>query len=96
MNIESIKSPGPNFTKEEMYEEIITDLSKEELVILERFAIIEEMIYGEILRHNPKFNFEDLMQIKENIILSLYIVDLKRKRIRFWRQRTNGRSYRTI
>ena len=44
LKIESIKSPGPNFTKEEMYEEII---------------------YGEILRHNPKFNFEDLMQIKE-------------------------------
>ena len=65
LNIESIKSPGPNFTKEEMYEEIITDLSKEELVILERFAIVEEMIYGEILRDNPKFNFEDLMQIKE-------------------------------
>ena len=65
LNIESIKSPGPDFTKEEMYEEIITDLSKEELVILERFAIIEEMIYGEIIRHNSKFNFEDLMQIKE-------------------------------
>ena len=65
LNIESIKSPGPNFTKEEMYEEIITDLSKEELVILERFAIVEEMIYGEILRNAPKFNFEDLMQIKE-------------------------------
>ena len=65
LNIESIKSPGPNFTKEEMYEEIITDLSKEEVVILERFAIVEEMIYGEILRHNPKFNFEDLMQIEE-------------------------------
>ena len=65
LNIESIKSPGPNFTKEEMYEEIITDLSKEELVILERFAIVEEMIYGEIIRHNSKFNFEDLMQIKE-------------------------------
>ena len=29
LNIESIKSPGPDFTKEEMYEEIITDLSKE-------------------------------------------------------------------
>ena len=65
LNIESIKSPGPNFTKEEMYEKIITDLSKEEVVILERFAIIEEMIYGEIIRHNSKFNFEDLMQIKE-------------------------------
>lgn len=65
LNIESIKSPGPNFTKEEMYEEIITDLSKEELVILERFAIVEEMIYGDILRNAPKFNFEDLMQIKE-------------------------------
>ena len=65
LNIESIKSPGPNFTKEEMYEKIITDLSKEEVVILERFAIVEEMIYGEIIRHNSKFNFEDLMQIKE-------------------------------
>ena len=65
LNIESIKSPGPNFTKEEMYEKIITDLSKEEVVILERFAIVEEMIYGEILRQDPKFNFEDLMQIKE-------------------------------
>lgn len=65
LNIESIKSPGPNFTKEEMYEKIITDLSKEKVVILERFAIVEEMIYGEIIRHNSKFNFEDLMQIKE-------------------------------
>ena len=65
LKIESIKSPGPNFTKEEMYNEVITNLSREELVILERFAIIEEIIYGEILRNAPKFNFEDLMQIEE-------------------------------
>lgn len=65
LNVEGIKSPGPNFTKEEMYNEVITNLSREELVILERFAIIEEIIYGEILRNAPKFNFEDLMQIEE-------------------------------
>lgn len=65
LNIKSIKSPGPDFTKEEMYNEVITNLSREELVILERFAIIEEIIYGEILRNAPKFNFEDLMQIEE-------------------------------
>lgn len=65
LKVEGIKSPGPNFTKEEMYNEVITNLSREELVILERFAIIEEMIYGEILRNAPKFNFEDLIQIEE-------------------------------
>lgn len=65
LNVEGIKSPGPNFTKEEMYNEVITNLSREELVILERFAIIEEIIYGEILRNAPKFNFEDLIQIEE-------------------------------
>ena len=65
LNVKAIKSPGPNFTKEEMYNEVITNLSREELVILERFAIIEEIIYGEILRNAPKFNFEDLMQIEE-------------------------------
>lgn len=65
LNVEGIKSPGPDFTKEEMYNEVITNLSREELVILERFAIIEEIIYGEILRNAPKFNFEDLMQIEE-------------------------------
>lgn len=65
LNIESIKSPGPDFTKEEMYDEILTDLSKEELVILERFAIVEEIIYGNILRNAPKFDFEDLLKINE-------------------------------
>lgn len=65
LNVEGIKSPGPDFTKEEMYNEVITNLSREELVILERFAIIEEIIYGEILRNAPKFNFEDLIQIEE-------------------------------
>lgn len=65
LNIKSIKSPGPDFTKEEMYNEILTDLSKEELVILERFAIVEEIIYGNILRNAPKFDFEDLLKINE-------------------------------
>ena len=65
LNVESIKSPGPNYTKEEMYEKIINDLSEDKLVILERFAIIEEIIYGGILRNNPKFDFKDLMQIEE-------------------------------
>ena len=46
LKIESIKSPGPNFTKEEMYEEIITDLSKEEVVILERFASLKLTLSG--------------------------------------------------
>lgn len=65
LNVESIKSPGPDFTKEEMYNEVRTSLSHDELVILERFAIVEEIIYGEILRNAPKFNFEDLLKINE-------------------------------
>ena len=65
LKVESIKSSGPGLTREQMYNEVQDNLLKENLVILERFPIIEEIIYGETLRHNAKFSFRDLLHINE-------------------------------
>ena len=72
LNVNYIKSPGPNFTKEEMLNEIHRELKEPDLVIIERFSIIEEIIYGKILRNNPKFDFNDLIQIN-NIYHPIFI-----------------------
>ena len=65
LKVESIKSPGPNFTRQEMYDKVNEDLMISGLVILERFSIVEELVYGKILRNNPKFSFRDLLHINE-------------------------------
>lgn len=63
LNFKHIKSPGPNFTKEEMYKSIIEQLSSDEDLILERFSIVEEIIYGNRLRNKSKFTTSDLIDI---------------------------------
>lgn len=65
LNVNSIKSSGPGLTRAQMYEEVIKNLSGEEYLVLERFPIIEELVYGKTLRNNPKFKFQDLIYIKE-------------------------------
>ena len=65
LKVDSIKSSGPGFTREQMYEEVTKNLMREGLVILERFPIVEELVYGKTLRDNPKFSFRDLIQIKD-------------------------------
>lgn len=60
MRVESITSPGPNITKEKMCNIIETNLSKDNLIIFERFSPIEEIVYGKILRGSSKFNFKYL------------------------------------
>lgn len=65
LRVESITSPGPNFTKEEMYNNIENNLLKDDLVIIERFSPIEEIIYGKILRGYSKFSFKELYTINK-------------------------------
>ena len=65
LNCESIKSLGPGYTREQMLEKVYQDLEKEELVVLERFPIIEEMVYGNVLRNRSEFEIQDMIDIKK-------------------------------
>lgn len=65
LNCDSIKSMGPGYTREEMKTKAIQDLTKEELVILERFPMIEEMVYGTVLRNHSNFEIQDIIDIKQ-------------------------------
>lgn len=65
LQVGSIKSTGPNRSRSEMTSEIFDNLANENVIILERFPIVEELIYGKILRNNPKFEFSDLIRVNE-------------------------------
>ena len=67
-----IKSLGPGYTKEEMKEEMIRKLNIEELVVLERFSIFEELVYGPILRGISKFDKEDIEEIRSYDPIIIY------------------------
>lgn len=57
---ESIKSLGPGYSRQEMIEEIKRKMSLSGIKILERFSILEECVYGEVLRNNAKFSLNDM------------------------------------
>jgi len=67
-----IKSLGPGYTKEEMREEMLRKLNIEDLVILERFSIFEELVYGPILRGVSKFDKEDIEEIRKYDPIIIY------------------------
>ena len=62
---ESIKSLGPGYSREEMIDEIKRKLDLPGMKILERFSIIEECVYGNVLRNNPKFTIDDMDWIRD-------------------------------
>lgn len=72
LNCEHIKSLGPGYTKEEMKEEMIRKLNMEELVVLERFSIFEELVYGPILRGKSQFDKEDIQEIRDYNPIIIY------------------------
>ena len=71
-NCDHIKSLGPGYTKEEMKEEMLRKLNIEDLVVLERFSIFEELVYGPILRGVSKFDKSDIEEIREYNPIIIY------------------------
>ena len=69
---ESIKSLGPGYSREEMIDEIKRKLDLPGMKILERFSIIEECVYGNVLRNNPKFTIDDMDWIRDYDFVIIY------------------------
>ena len=69
---ESIKSPGPNYTRQEMIDEIKKDLDLPNKVILERFSILEELVYGNVLRNHSKFRLDDMDWVRDYDFIIVY------------------------
>ena len=69
---ESIKSPGPNYTRQEMIDEIKKDLDLPNKVILERFSILEELVYGNVLRNHSKFGLDDMDWVRDYDFIIVY------------------------
>ena len=69
---ESIKSLGPGYTRQEMIEEIKRKLDLPGIKILERFSILEECVYGKVLRNNQKFTLDDMDWIRDYDFVIIY------------------------
>ncbi len=69
---ESIKSLGPGYSRQEMIEEVKRKMDLPGMKILERFSIIEECIYGNVLRNNPKFSLDDMDWIRDYDFVIIY------------------------
>jgi GTPase SAR1 family protein len=69
---ESIKSLGPGYSRQEMIEEVKRKMDLPGMKILERFSIIEECIYGNVLRNNPKFSLDDMDWIRDYDFIIVY------------------------
>ena len=69
---ESIKSLGPGYSRQEMIEEVKRKLELPGIKILERFSILEECIYGKVLRNNQKFTLDDMDWIRDYDFVIIY------------------------
>ena len=69
---ESIKSLAPGYTRQEMIEEIKRKLELPGIKILERFSILEECVYGKVLRNNQKFTIDDMDWIRDYDFVIVY------------------------
>jgi len=69
---ESIKSLGPGYSRQEMIDEIKRKLDLPGKKILERFSIIEECVYGNVLRNDPKFTIDDMDWIRDYDFVIVY------------------------
>ena len=69
---EQIKSLGPGYSREEMIEEIIRKLELPGRAILERFSILEELVYGNVLRGESKFSIDDMELVKDYDFVIVY------------------------
>jgi adenylate kinase family enzyme len=71
-NCESIKSLGPGYTRQEMIDEVKRKLELPHRAILERFSILEELVYGKVLRNNSKFNIDDMDWLRDYDFTIIY------------------------
>ena len=69
---ESIKSLGPGYTRQEMIDEVKRKLELPGVKILERFSILEECVYGKVLRNNQKFTLDDMDWIRDYDFVIIY------------------------
>ena len=69
---ESIKSLGPGYSRQEMIEEVKRKLELPGIKILERFSILEECVYGKVLRNNQKFTLDDMDWIRDYDFVIIY------------------------
>ena len=67
-----IKSLGPGYSRDEMLWEIVRKITIDKMVVLERFSILEECVYGKVLRNDPKFTVEDMDLVKPYNPLIVY------------------------
>ena len=69
---ESIKSLGPGYTRQEMIDEVKRKLELPYRAILERFSILEELVYGNVLRNNSKFRIDDMDWLRDDDFVIVY------------------------
>jgi hypothetical protein len=69
---ESIKSLGPGYTRQEMIDEVKRKLELPYRTILERFSILEELVYGNVLRNNSKFSIDDMDWLRDYDFIIIY------------------------
>lgn len=69
---ESIKSLGPGYSRQEMIDEVKRKLELPGIKILERFSILEECVYGKVLRNNQKFTLDDMDWIRDYDFVIIY------------------------
>ena len=69
---ESIKSLGPGYTRQEMIDEVKRKLELPYRAILERFSILEELVYGNVLRNHSKFRIDDMDWLRDNDFVIVY------------------------
>ena len=69
---ESIKSLGPGYSREEMIDEVKRKLELPNRVVLERFSILEELVYGKVLRNDSKFTIEDMELVRDYDFIIVY------------------------
>lgn len=71
-NCESIKSLGPGYSRREMIDEVKRKLELPGKVILERFSILEECVYGNVLRNDSKFTLNDMDWLRDYDFTIIY------------------------
>lgn len=59
LGYEHVNSLGPKVSREEMAKFIDDHLADEKPMVFERFCFFEEMVYGETLRGESKFHWDD-------------------------------------
>ena len=67
-----IASLDLNLLAKKMIDEIKKDLDLPNKVILERFSILEELVYGNVLRNHSKFRLDDMDWVRDYDFIIVY------------------------